>query len=70
MELDEVFEFTFRKRIFSVFSLLSDCMVRLVKKYPQLLMEHCAEIKEYIGSIRNIDDKEDFFVHMVRITHS
>ncbi|XP_013416069.1 AP-5 complex subunit zeta-1 [Lingula anatina] len=37
----------------------------LVKKHPQLVLEQHPEILEYVGQIRNITDKEDFFIHLV-----
>ncbi|XP_064653318.1 AP-5 complex subunit zeta-1-like [Lineus longissimus] len=48
-------------------SLLSEYLVELFKKYPKLLMEQHNEIIEYVGSLRNISGKEDFFVHMIWI---
>ena len=47
------------------FRILANQLVSIFKKYPHLIMDQFSELLEFVGSIRNINDRQDFFMHVV-----
>ncbi|XP_033755638.1 AP-5 complex subunit zeta-1-like [Pecten maximus] len=45
--------------------ILSENIVRLFKKFPQILIEEQTEIQDFITSVSNITGREEFFANMV-----
>ena len=52
------------------FRLLSDRLVQLCQKYPNLIVKYQQDIMDFISGLKNLGPtKEDFFVHLVRRIH-
>ncbi|XP_069123668.1 AP-5 complex subunit zeta-1-like isoform X2 [Argopecten irradians] len=45
--------------------ILSENVVRLFKKFPQILIDEQTEIQDFVMSVTNITDREEFFANMV-----
>ncbi|XP_033629928.1 AP-5 complex subunit zeta-1-like [Asterias rubens] len=55
---------SFRKEVHKV---LAEELLALFKQCPSLIMDLKSELLDFIGALRNIDNKEDFFAHVVWI---
>ena len=52
------------------FRLLSERLVQLCQKYPNLIVKYQQDIMDFISGLKNLGPtKEDFFVHLVRRIH-
>ena len=67
MLLVSLFCLTVGKMFVVFFRLLSERLVQLCQKYPNLIVKYQQDIMDFISGLKNLGPtKEDFFVHLVR----
>ena len=65
--LVSLFFLTVGKMVVVFFRLLSERLVQLCQKYPNLIVKYQQDIMDFISGLKNLGPtKEDFFVHLVR----
>ena len=68
--LVSLFFLTVGKMFVVFFRLLSERLVQLCQKYPNLIVKYQQDIMDFISGLKNLGPtKEDFFVHLVRRIH-
>ena len=68
--LVSLFFLTVGKMFVVFFRLLSERLVQLCQKYPNLIVKYQQDIMDFISGLKNLGPtKEDFFVHLVRWIH-
>lgn len=69
-QLVSLFFLTVGKMFVVFFRLLSERLVQLCQKYPNLIVKYQQDIMDFISGLKNLGPtKEDFFVHLVRRIH-
>ena len=68
--LVSLFFLTVGKMVVVFFRLLSERLVQLCQKYPNLIVKYQQDIMDFISGLKNLGPtKENFFVHLVRRIH-